>query len=1360
MGWAEDYLARQKGRAARDAAIDNSTDPGYFGGFIGSAFSGVGEMFGMEPTHTAERFRRDYPVSGVVSELSGALAPYIGWEGVLARSPRLAATLGGAAEKIGISAISRPVAHGAANLAIRYAPVELSRLGAGYFLTEDWDKYQGLMADVGLSTLLTGGFGGIGGFLRSGGSAKQLVAGKIAQAPTGLAAPFEYRMSKAPSATTLGDVPLQQVQQNLFKEALTERPILRRGEGKPIRSAAVSAIEGAEPGQMLGLNVLFNESKNTKGLLRRRLMDDAGNWTLGDDGNKELLGALNLKNMETLAESGRFPTVVDVGSPRAAGSLKKAVQGLSAVGDGAYMGREKGDGLFVVGLRIKPGETPYTPKAGLHRFLNEPGPVHNGDRWFFIKTDKPGRFIKGAPQSADLTFSQFAKYREAFRPEVNTNTLFNQIQNRVLQTFSPDDINNIRKGMPKEQMKSEWLRRMTSRSAQFVDERNIAGMQGVKNSEMLSNLYDEAYNVIAPSMFKGVRNKVYDSLFSMLRLNKETAETLTNRMLGGGITASRRKGFGVRLEHQPEVAPGVKTLNTLIDENRKLLTEADYRLIYSVGNSKAPKETLAELSANGLVSPQAKTLLDGIEKLDKYFWQQMLPVAEGLGLEGKFSLLQGPYVPRIMKGDWYVAVTDDAGKALKYIASGTRQQAMKEAEAFVKAGDDMGVKLSAQSPRSWYSGEAKDELFKLHKQMEAAALRDPQIEQITKAAMRNMAVENAGVRAGLMKGRMPKSLTAERTGVEASTGGEYTAKALIDDLQQHYNMIGRYLGYQSWHQRWLPEAVKLAEIDPKMADDLAQRARMMQGYEGKQARYLNDVASKFLGPAMGGKAATKIAQEANSLMYHWNIGIANPVFALVNLLTPLQTVAPWMAMMKTAPHLADDLMHTHVSFDKAGKVGGLWNTLDIPKLMYKALKELGKPGQGLLDDLARAKTDGSLSPQLFENFGGHGSKVSTSIRDSYSRAGGGVAGFWDATKNIATWASRHSEEWSREYAFTAGHIIGRDLFGLKGEALYRFAQRATHVTMYGYHAMDRPLMFTGPLGSMFGLFKNWQMHFIGSMMEHAGLGWREGNWAPLMWQFAGSLAVGGLGATPLVMVADQISKWQDDQPNSYLWMKENFPNAADEIYYGFPAMFGASLQASSALPGTDVRNDLTMLSNFVFLERAKAAWKATAGAYEYAEQTGQNPLKNPNVRDALLQGYAPRALWRLFSTTEGDAIKSMSSGYPQIRNVSGMAQLAYSVGLNPVEIEEQQDAARYLWKDQEAQKAAIGAYGQRFALAMQARDSDEMTRVILEAQARGIPLSSVAKSAQTRMRREQQHDLLSKYGTEGFLTRQELQAEE
>jgi hypothetical protein len=178
-----------------------------------------------------------------------------------------------------------------------------------------------------------------------------------------------------------------------------------------------------------------------------------------------------------------------------------------------------------------------------------------------------------------------------------------------------------------------------------------------------------------------------------------------------------------------------------------------------------------------------------------------------------------------------------------------------------------------------------------------------------------------------------------------------------------------------------------------------------------------------------------------------------------------------------------------------------------------------------------------------------------------------------------------------------------------------------------------------------------------------------------------------------------------------------------------------------------------MLSNFVFYERAKAAFKATGGAWDYAQETGQNPLENPNVRDALLQGFAPRALWRLFSTTEDNAIKSMSSGYPQIRDVSALGQMAYSLGFNPVEIEAQQDAARYLWREQEAQRAAISQHGVRLANAQLNNDPDEMMATIQSAVSLGLPMTSVTKSAQTRIRREQQQDLLTKYGGEGAMAR-------
>jgi hypothetical protein len=1501
MAWLDDYLAEQKGRQqVKQAGAAHSS---FLGGFISSGVSSVGEMFGMDPFPTAETFRNEHPYAGLASELVGGVVPYVGWEGMIAKVPAIAKGLEAATAATKIDRFASPIKYGAAQLAIRFAPVEIARLGTGLVTTDDWSKYQGLMADVGLSTLLTGGIGGLGGFIRSGGSVEKMLSGRVTQAPIGWAAPYELRLSRSPTATVIGNAPMEQVQQDLMRETFLERPVTGGTGGTPKRGQVVSALEGVDasglkrapaitalegvengPKAAVQLSTLFNESKakSPKGLIRQRLMQDDGTWTMGEDGNKNLLGAFGMESMMDLAESGRFPTIVSVGSDSAAGTMRRAVEGLSPVADGVLMGREAGDGLFIVGKRIRAGSGdlltgddgkplrlfhgtaepfdgmpsssknripqgltvystdpevasryakqglqdngkdaarvfPVVAKAdgiadfrkaadlkkardwfvaeadrtgipfsedllkngdysywengemlkangwkgafvseikkgggselnvaidsSLAKSMFEQSAINKGDQWFFIKTDQPQRFAPQTSKSAELTFNQFAKFREPFDPARATPDFFNTGQNQLLQTMTPADFRDVISG----RMNKQAFRAKVAENIRKTGGEKL----GLEGSEMLNRWADKAYDVAVPTMFKETRNPLFGRLFTMLRLNISEGESFVNKMLGGAVKV-RGAPFGKNVTHAEEFAPGISTLTSAIERYKP--TREDIQTIFHVGMSQAPEETMAELTKDGLLSPAAKGMLDTISNLDKSFWEHMLPVAKNIGVDGKFSLLKGPYVPKLYKGDTFLRVEDGSGK-LAFLANGkSLAEAQHQAKLFIEEASKLGLSLKEGRMFGLHSGE----LDTLHQQFEAALFNDPKIADVAKATAKRQAVENAGIRPGLIRQPMSASLTHERGDVlGAPDRANYSVKDLTNSVRQHYTQIAKNLGYESWRQRWLPEAFRLkgdsrfyfgaADVNKTLFEDLSRRARMALGYEGPQAKFLNKTLAPVLGPALGNKAATTIARGANQLLYAWNIGIMNPTFALVNLLTPLQTVAPWIALMKNAPEQAERLMHTHLRYGPDGKPAGVFNSVSIPKVLGQTMREMGKPDAVLMEHYGRAKTDGSLTPQLYEFAVGEHGVAAKGIRGAYENAGGGVAGAWEAMKSGATYMSRHTEEWSRLYAFTAGHIVGRDMFGLSGEALYRFAQRATHVSMYGYHAMDRSLMFTGPIGSMFGLFKNWQMHFIGQMMEYAGLAWRGETWAPLMWQFAGSLAIGGVGATPLVLAANSLARWNSDQPNSWLWMKEHWPNAADEIYFGLPALAGISLQASSTLPGTDVRNDIGTLANFVFLERAKAAWKATSAAYQYAEENGRNPLKDPNIRDGLLQAYAPRAFFRAFAATEGDYIKSMSTGYPQVRGVSPVARMAYTAGLNPVVVEEYQHVAQALWKDQQAQKQAIHAAGQRFAAAELNGDTEEMERVVERSIAQGLPMTSVAKSAQTIVRREKQSDLLSKY---------------
>jgi hypothetical protein len=598
MSWVDEYLARQQGQQqAQQAGAANSS---FLGGFISSGVSAVGEMFGMDPFPSAQTFRDEHPYAGVASELLGGVVPYVGWEGAIAKVPALAEGLDGLVNATKIDKLANPIKYGAANLAIRYAPVELARLGTGLVTTDDWNKYQGLMADVGLSTLLTGGIGALGGFIHSGGSVERTLSGRLAEAPIGWAAPFQLRLADSPTAEVIGNAPIEQVKQDLLRETFLERPLQGKAGSAPVRAPAVGSLEGVEePKAAVQLSTMFNESKAAKpqGLIRQKLMKTDGTWTLGDDGNNELLGALGLQDMGQLAQSGRFPTIVDVGSDSAAGTMRRAVEGLSPVADGVLMGREAGDGLFIVGKRIRAGIDPSakvlpsldapqftvptpreieigntidqldevikvggpgadraaamqdqllaeerklkdarqlndtkaeTPREAVIRrqvdtnnayndFIMkgpaEPAPgtpehaswkeqhdallnakqgaldagtdlpktmsqqtnINPGDRWFFVKTDQPQRFAPQTSKSADLTFNQFAKFREPYDPARAVPDYFNGKQNLMLQAMTPADYRDVLAGrMNKDTFRAKVGQTLAKQAGDF---QNLAGSE-------------------------------------------------------------------------------------------------------------------------------------------------------------------------------------------------------------------------------------------------------------------------------------------------------------------------------------------------------------------------------------------------------------------------------------------------------------------------------------------------------------------------------------------------------------------------------------------------------------------------------------------------------------------------------------------------------------------------------------------------------------------------------------------------------------------------------------------------------------------------------------------------------------------
>jgi len=730
-----------------------------------------------------------------------------------------------------------------------------------------------------------------------------------------------------------------------------------------------------------------------------------------------------------------------------------------------------------------------------------------------------------------------------------------------------------------------------------------------------------------------------------------------------------------------------------------------------------------------------------------------MPAFKNAELDSKFDLLEGYIMPRLWTGDWFVPVVDDAGRT-QWLANGTLGGAKAEANEVIKAAAEQGkkLKLADPYPTGGKGKQALNEVENLHDLMQTQLGQDADMQAVIQQALRRMAMKRAGHKGTAYKVGLPGTLVNERTAVKGTgtntqIGDDITAADLINSMQAHYNSLYKFAAYSTWKRRFYPEAFNLSKVRPNLEKDLQIKANQMLGFEGAQAAYLNKALSGVLGSTMGGKPATKIARETNNLMYNWNLAIANPTFSLLNVLGPIQTTMPHIAFLLRAPIArAERNMHLTLRYGADGRPREVVGVLEPAKILRRAISMAGNPEPELLDLLGRMKTRGTINAQLFEGWVGGQSRAHETFRDAFKNAGGGVAGGWEFIKRVATFGSEKSEELARLVAANSYYILGKEHFGLDPDRLLQFVERGVHNSMFGYSVVDRSRMFTGPVGSMFGLFKNWQLHFISSMADYAGLAVKEGIWSPLLWQFGVAGALGGMGAMgPVKWVADSLAKMQDGNPTAYSWMQENWSGAADEIYFGLPALFGASLQASSTLPGTDVRNDLSSLSSFVFIERARQAGKAVGEAWQYSEGAGQNPLRDSNIRDKLLQGFAPRAIFRAFSSVEGEYVKSMATGYPQVRDVSPLGRFLHGVGFNQVEVERQQVVAKELWKDQQARRMKISQLGVRLADAQLNGDYDDMERVNREIVISGVDSTKVYSSAQTRLRREQESDILSRF---------------
>lgn len=1330
----DDGAKREQARSIAWQAQSEGTSQS---GFVDSAVSSFAELFGQQPTPQVEAYRMQNPVGGLVSEL---VSP-IGWYGAafkLSKVPKGAKMLDRGMDLFGKYGddLSHPVTAGIIRETLRFSPAELGRLAGGLAIPAEEQDWGRLFADVGISTLLTGGVGMLSGMFTGAGKVISEAAPRVVGAEVGLRPTFQMRMALDEGAEVVGaprSEAMQRWQTEVFKEELGKNDTLFRTLAGAEGDADRAAVES-----------LFRVQSNfgkTRDITRRMIFESDGRnrRSINAGEQQQIIDALGFKSADELAANTIMPRMIQVNSEEGAGALKEILdRGVwSKVDNGVFMARDEETGLSVVLKRIE--RSARTPSGQASR-----AKAAQGDKYFLAATDRPNKFAPTSAKLTEMTMAQWAKLGPAFAPR--GNSMLGKAMDQMMDILSPIDYQDIAKG----------AKGITSTSIY----RKAA--QRLGESASLKQAVDWAYDVSAPRLFLEQRDALYGRLSAVRRYVFRTTDEITNRMIYG----DRRLAQSVSSRAVREAAgdAGWEGYEPFIRQIQRLRDD-EVNLIARAAQTQTPGESLEELIKDSIISDEARNFVRSLQEVNrKYIDQVVVPALKEAGEDiGQYNFLEGYIMPRVFQGDYRVRVWDEKGREV-WLASGrTGKAAAAEANAIVREAAEQGRKFKTESPQlvqtmSEDGLNMEDLLQGINKRLGDNASND----EIVRSAMRKLNQSTGRNLNEVRRAGPPGTLANERTGRRGSADtADWTKQDFIHALEHHYRQLGRYAGYKVWRGRFESQglttfsrgrtqasALGMMQAQNELAyKNLMGKAHSELGISGPVTKTIENVLEPLLGPLGGKNAATKIARTTNEIMYHWNLALLNPTFAVLNALTPIQTVMPWVSMITRAPtEEVARIMQFGPAFDASGRVVGRAGLLHPFKVMKEAMLMLRNPSDELVEHSLRASRDGGLQAQMYETWYGEGSTAINSMRDAFESGSNGVTKYLNWARYTSTLMAKKSEEFSRTIAFNAAWYVGKHNLGLTGETLYQFARRGVEATMYSYGVADRSRMFTGPVGSMFGLFKNWQMHFIGTMFQYAGLGFKHNTWTPFLWQNASALALGGLGATPLVHLADGLAKWYGDAPSSFLWMEENWDQGvSDAVYFGLPSFLGVSLQASSSIPGTDVRNEIGHLGNFVILERMRQLGQALGTAWQVQTEGGTNFLNDPNVRDQLMSALAPRAMFRVSSALEGDYIRSMRTGYPQVRGLSPAERMLHGMGFNVVDVEQQQTAAKQLFSDQQAQRDIIQAHGRLFAQAQLAGNFDEMNRIVQRATLMGWDLDAIMRSADTISRREQESDSLSRF---------------
>lgn len=1323
-------------------------------GFALSAVESFPELFGIEPSDATMAFRASNPISGFASQAVGAFVPYLG-AAKLARAAPVAGGFITGAETLG-AARAGQVGKWAAGSAAEATVVEAARIGLGVSGVPDaiYEATTGRTAENrGASDLLLEGAFNIGGSAVLGGGLGALV-GRFSR-PTRFQdyhpdlapdRPTNVRVRKLneiiadaqnPDSSvnfpepelarlsrerqTLIDINLEQAvpMTSTSGDTLRTPGLYRVNQGKTFRPV-IGERKNPRGGQYGELSSFLNRARNwqSKGDLtttRRLIVDPTGKGGYTTVAARDEVLAAVGKSREELGMEALdvFTIQVKPGVGKRTGTSTPLPESPSpSLSPEQLTGRRllSTDPVYNTGGSKDPNQARANSiqrRLSAGRAWNKVGDGWNlsreggpdglfvmskkvkggldpapGDEWLVLRTDNPGAFDpKSAQLQARVLKSGYLPVAEELTP-IGSGMWDSGVN---FQSLTAKNIGDAPVGSP---TKPNALGRIQAAG------REIGELGG---------------DYLAPSAPGAARNPLANQAFQWIKNFEAYVETKVDTLMRGSRLLESDKSVGRQLL-------GFKEVNTEgIDSMAKALSQESLDDIRFVLEGEIPADMLPDMMSRGLIGPEAVDFLNVLQKYSDDWTAELKLIGNHVTSESvvkmvaDFQTRKGHYALSRETPGAYRILLQDADGNIQGVAAGRSPLDAKERAAEIIVDASKRGKILTQG-----------------------AFIDEALADATQVAKFKAAI----LKPGFMKNR------GDLLGYELQ-GKQLTGSALSKLVEKNIKRRENYLRDITMLEQMNPTLAQLDREAPNMAQFLRKRIAILNGDEGEFARAQNMIADKALAlVGLSGKdSASAIVRGTQKVLSDFQFGFANLVNPLQNLLGIFQTVLPEISFASRISLGSSRNYVSLPSFDEAGNLVGEVSMLSDVKLFYSAMRNAAKPfgeldpmHQELVDQMIRER---QLAPRFAEEQFGTNSALLANPRKALESGEGFMEFFGAANRVLVT----KSEEFNRVVALNAAYEIAK-MRGMNQGQMNVFTREFLSKTAFNYGTVDRATVFTTPVGSLLGTFKNWMFHYVANMLKYAGGG--KETLPALFWQTGATALLGGAAATPFVLpLVDGASKFLTDKSameNLYAAVGEEGEWMADGVIYGLPGSMGMSFASQIGSPGADPERDATMMFSLAMSDRMRALGSGTKAAVAAYATTGESPFNDEGVRNNLVRALAPRTIYRAMAVGEDGAIKSMASGYDVARLGPGSG-MAYALGFNPTELEKTYEVYNRVRNNQNKKKAMTQEFGKTIAQAWDTGDTQLAARVFARSQAVGIDSSAILRSAKARQNRSEETQL-------------------